>query len=120
MFPTVGEKVDEAMETFIELKREGHRLYQTEREFRDIRHYFHSPDQLRPGQCVSMDMHMMVDLFGDVRLCFNADRLGLDPVGNIHERSLQEIWEDPETEAIREQMRTCRNGCGTMLCHARK
>lgn len=120
LFPENMNRVGTAVETFIELKRQDRKIFQTEQQFRDIGHYFRHPNELRPGQCVSMNQHMMIDLFGDVRLCFNADRLGLEPVGNVQERGLRAIWDDAKTEQVRRQMRTCRDGCGTMLCHARE
>ncbi len=55
----------------------------------------------------------------NVRLCFNMERIGLRPVGNVREARLRDLWEAQATESIRDRMRSCTEGCGSMLCHAR-
>jgi MoaA/NifB/PqqE/SkfB family radical SAM enzyme len=119
LFPTEDDPIDAGLEALVRLKAEGRRIFQSPRQFEDMRHYFHHPTALLPGQCASMDHSLMVDLFGDVRLCFNMERIGLRPIANIRERSLRAIWEDEAVERTRATMRRCRAGCGTMICHAR-
>lgn len=119
LFPMDMETMDRGIDALIAMRQQGRRLYQTERQFEDMRHYFRYPRALALGQCASMDRHMMIDLFGNVRLCFHMERIGLVPIANVRDRSLRAIWEDAATEGTRSRMRTCLEGCGTMCCHAR-
>jgi hypothetical protein len=56
---------------------------------------------------------------GDVRLCFNMERIGLRAIANVRGRRLRDIWSDAAVEGSRSVMRQCREGCGAMVCHAR-
>ncbi len=119
LFPTDPAQVQRGIDALVQLKTAGRRLYQTVEQFEDMRAYFARPDVLRPGQCVSMDRSLMIDAFGEVRLCFHMDRIGLAPIGSVRTRPLRSLWESAEAEAARGPMRACREGCGTMICHAR-
>ncbi len=119
LFPRDLDAVDQAIDELIRLRTAGRRLFQTEAQFEDARHYFRHPRSLLPGQCAAMEQHLMVDMVGDVRLCFNMERMGLRPIANVRSRGIRDIWNDAQVEAIREAMRACREGCGSMLCHAR-
>ena len=119
MFPRDGGQVERGIDSLLDLRSRGHRIFQTEAQVQDIRTYFRSPGHLPLGQCASAEKHLMVDMLGNVRLCFNMERIGLRPVANVRERGLREIWEDRTVEAARARMRACHEGCGSMLCHAR-
>lgn len=119
LFPTDECVVRDGMDALVTARRSGHRLFQSEQQLDDIRRYFAHPDALDHEQCASMDQHMMVDMRGDVRLCFNMERIGLRPIGNVRTATLQQLWEDQASERTRTKMRGCREGCGSMLCHAR-
>lgn len=119
LFPKDMDVVDRAIDELSELRRSGRRLFQTESQFEDMRLYFRQPRNLPPHQCASADRHLMVDAIGQVRLCFNMERIGLSPIGSVRERPLPQLWSDLETERTRARMRGCSEGCGTMLCHAR-
>lgn len=119
MFPDSMELVSRGIDRLVALKSQGRRLFQTEGQFEDMRDYFRNPQGLPSGRCTAMDKHLMVDMLGDVRLCFNMDRIGLPPVGNVRSKGLREIWEEQVVEDVRNRMRSCREGCASMLCHAR-
>jgi len=82
-----------------------------------MRKYFLDPAKLASGHCISMDENMMIDMLGNVRLCFNMDRLDLPAVGNVRQNSLQSIWEG--SRVVGRDMRGCGYECGAMLCHSR-
>lgn len=119
LFPAENAQIDRGIDSLQRARLGGRRLFQTPDQLEDMRHYFRHPDDLSPGQCASMDHSMMIDLFGDVRLCFHMERLGLQPVANVRDRELSAIWQDARTEQARVAMRSCRQGCGSMICHAR-
>ncbi|MCB9235462.1 MAG: radical SAM protein [Bacteroidia bacterium] len=116
-FPLDQAKMDAGLDNLLQLKAAGKRILQSTSQIEDMRHYFRQPEKLAQGHCASMDSHLVIDMLGEVRLCFNQDRLGLRPVGNVRENSLQEIWERSRSTA--RQMQNCQLECGAMLCHAR-
>lgn len=119
LFPQNPDAVNAAVDTLITMRQAGRRLYQLPDQFDDMRTYFRSPHQLDRGQCASMNQQLMIDVYGDVRLCFNMERIGLGPVGNVRRDRLGDLWSASHVEARRVRMRDCREGCGTMCCHAR-
>lgn len=119
LFPKEINHVHSAIDTLIRLKHSGHKLFQSESQFEDMRHYFQYPHRLLPGQCASMDRALMIDIIGQVRLCFNMERIGLRPIAHVREKTLQEIWFAQQSELIRRKMHQCQEGCGSMICHAR-
>lgn len=119
LFPDSMDLVHRGIDRLVALKSQGRRLYQTTAQFDDMRAYFMNPSRLPADRCAAMDKHLMVDMLGDVRLCFNMDRIGMKPVGNVREQSLRNIWGAETVEGVRNRMRSCREGCASMLCHAR-
>jgi MoaA/NifB/PqqE/SkfB family radical SAM enzyme len=119
LFPVDFKKIDRGIDTLLKLKQEGRRIYQTEEQFEDMRYYFKNPLKVREGQCASYYSSMMIDITGQVRLCFNMDRIGLKPIGNIRKSTLQEMWTGVEAENARQVMKQCTEGCASMVCHAR-
>lgn len=119
LFPSDPALVDRGLDALVSLRGAGRRIFQTPDQLEDARRYLHRPWEVEAGMCAAMDRHLMVDMVGDVRLCFNMERIGLRPVANVRRRALREIWRDAQVERTRERMRTCREGCASMLCHAR-
>ena len=119
LYPRDRQQVDAGMDELVAARRVGRRVFQTETQLEDMRRYLHQPRALDLGHCASMEKHLMVDMTGNVRLCFNMERIGLGPVANARTKPLQEIWTDALADRARETMRACREGCGSMLCHAR-
>jgi len=117
LFPT-SEQVDEGIKALKSLKKEGAPLYQSTLQFSDMEYYFNNIGKTKPGTCVSMNKNMMIDIQGNVRLCFNMGRIGLEPIGNIKESSLLELWNNSKEKM--DKMKDCTECCGIMVCHARR
>lgn len=116
LFPK-KEQVDEGIKALKSLKREGASLYQSRLEFSDMEYYFKNFGKTKPETCISMKKNMMIDIKGNVRLCFNMERIGLEPIGNIRESSLSTLWNDSKDKIY--EMQDCTECCGVMVCHAR-
>lgn len=119
LFPTESAQVHRGIDALLRLANSGRRIFQTPEQLEDMRRYLLEPSHLQPGHCASMDRHMMVDMRGNVRLCFNMERISLRPIGSIRHTPLQTLWSAAAVEAARATMRACREGCGAMICHAR-
>lgn len=109
--------VDRGVDALVAAKRQGRRLFQTEEQLEDMRSYFKAQGRASNGQCVSMEESMMVDILGQVRLCFSMERIGLGPIGRVQDSDLRTLW--ASVSETRSRMRGCTEGCGAMICHAR-
>lgn len=119
LFPDDHDAIDRAIDTLQRLRLEGRKLTQDEQKLEDIRRYLKHPQQLEQGHCGAWANTMMIDMYGNVRLCFEMERAGLQPIGNVREHRLRDLWRAPATTEAREVMARCREGCGAQNCHAR-
>lgn len=117
LFPKDINLIDNGIDKLILFKKDGKPLYQQEYQFEDMRNYLKNKGTCLPGQCISASKNLMVDIVGNVRICFNMERIGLSPLGNVRDKPLHEFWNGYND--IRERMITCRECCGVMVCHAR-
>lgn len=117
LWPQDPEQIHRGIDQLLSLKAAGAPLIQKKRDFEAMRHYFLQPDKLPPGQCLSMQNNLMIDSLGEVRFCFNQDRLQLPSLGNVRQQSIREIWEN--SRELRRQNQACSLECGAMLCHSR-
>lgn len=120
LFPTDIAAVDAAIDGLIRMARQGRRFHQTVEQLEDIRAYYHHPWQLAVGHCAAHRQSIMIDAVGNVGFCFDMARAGLEPVGNVREQSLAELWSGTAGLAARDVMSRCREGCGALSCHARR
>ena len=119
LFPDDHDAIDRGMDTLVRLVRAGRRIVQSEAKIEDMRRYLKHPQQLETGHCGAWQQTMMIDMRGDVRLCFEMERAGLEPIGNVRRDRLRDLWPAPATLRAREVMAGCREGCGAQNCHAR-
>lgn len=117
LYPREAALVDHGIDALLNAKRQGRRLFQSEQQLEEMRTYFHAQGRAAKGQCVSMEESLMVDILGQVRLCFSMERIGLAPVGRVQENGLRALW--VSVGEIRARMRGCTEGCGAMICHSR-
>jgi MoaA/NifB/PqqE/SkfB family radical SAM enzyme len=66
--------------------------------------------------CDSFDRNILLEIDGQLRLCFHPEFPSL--MKYQEPGDLQRFWHSPETEKLREKMRTCRKFCG--ICHTFK
>jgi MoaA/NifB/PqqE/SkfB family radical SAM enzyme len=117
LFPIDGSQVDRGMDTLRLLRSRGRPVALAPAQLELFRSYLKSPATLPRGLCASGERNLMVDLLGNVRLCFNMERAGLAPVAHVRERSLQDVWCDPALTGVRSVMSSCREACGCMMVH---
>lgn len=83
-----------------------------------IRLYFRNPDFIGEQVCDSANRNMMMNMFGEVQLCFGMKTLNNgNPLGNVRESSLQNLWMSQEANRMRSVMSICRRNCGMLNCH---
>ena len=70
------------------------------------------PMQTSRQLCNSAERNVVVEIEARMRLCFHSK---FPSVPYRNEGDLRRYWASPETEAVREEMRRCRDFCG--VCH---
>lgn len=82
--------------------------------------YVDDPDFLSTNVCASGENNIMVDTYGNTQLCFNMHQLTNGKfLGNIKEKTLQDMWASNEADNARNIMSKCRKNCGLLNCHRR-
>ncbi|MHA1381834.1 MAG: SPASM domain-containing protein [Candidatus Helarchaeota archaeon] len=89
-------------------------------EINDIIEYFNSPELTKNQYCDSAQKNMMIDLYGEVQLCFNMKGTLNKSLGNVKFNTLRELWESEAAELLRQEMKNCRYSCGILNCHRRR
>jgi MoaA/NifB/PqqE/SkfB family radical SAM enzyme len=90
------------------------------REFMLIADHLRGGVESRPGVCRSHEKNIVLDMKGDVQLCFSMRALtGGRAVGNVRESSLEALWSSPFAGSMRALMGRCGKACGLLSCHRR-
>lgn len=90
-------------------------------DFEWMKLYIENPDFIGEQVCCSHERNMMIDQYGDVQLCFSMRGLmNGNPLGNIREKTLAELWTCETADNARGIMSTCRQNCGMLNCHRKQ
>lgn len=90
----------------------------TKNDFEWMKLYVDNPDFIGEPVCSSHENNMMIDVYGEVQLCFGMREL-LDgkSLGNVKKLSLRELWFSSIADDARNIMKECRKNCGMLNCH---
>jgi MoaA/NifB/PqqE/SkfB family radical SAM enzyme len=114
-------QVDEVLDALIALRRTDRFLNTEERDLAWMKLYFRDPDFISEPVCGSAHRNMMVNMYGEIQLCFAMkDLLGGQHLGNVRDTPLRAAWEGEEAAQAREVMDACRKNCGMLHCHRRE
>lgn len=93
-------------------------------EVRDLRwmeSYFRDPDFTAEPVCGSADRNVMVNMYGEVQLCFGMKGLtGGRALGDVRSSTLRALWTGEQAARARGIMDSCRKNCGMLHCHRRE
>lgn len=64
-----------------------------------------------PGIKCNFDGSLIIDCFGNVKICFFSK-----PIGNIRYNTLKEIWNSKKARDMRKRLKSCRRNCSILLC----
>lgn len=99
--------LEQVLEELIRLRHQGYPIWTTEDSLRKVVYHFKGTEP--PGRrawCSIGMTNFSIYANGDVKLCDD-----FPAVGNVRERSVKEVWFDPEAERLRQEMTYC-----TQLC----
>jgi MoaA/NifB/PqqE/SkfB family radical SAM enzyme len=114
-------QVDAVIDDLIALRRRDHFLNTEVRDLEWMKLYFRDPDFIAEPVCGSAQRNMMVNMFGEVQLCFAMkELLGGRHLGTVRSTSLRVMWQGADASEAREIMADCRKNCGMLHCHRRE
>jgi MoaA/NifB/PqqE/SkfB family radical SAM enzyme len=103
--------LERSMKELIDAKRRGAAIGNTGDMLEAMRLYFRGVDPSKLGECVAGSSNFIVDVAGDVRLCFCKA-----PIGNVRKKGLREIWRSDEAARMRDEIARCRASCRILNC----
>ena len=105
LWPGEMPQLDHELEQLEQMARQGFPLVNRPSEVRAMQRFYADPlRQLRPCDQHELGMIMLPD--GGIKLCPLHD-----PVGNIRDHSLLQIWRGADARRLRRTMRDCRRNC---------
>ncbi len=117
-FPRDRKALEAAFETIAASRARGAPIVTTDADLRFMRLYAERPDAVSDQVCGSAERNLMVDMHGNVQLCFNMHSLfGGRVLGNVRDGGLRCWWESEFASEARGIMSECRKSCGMLNCH---
>lgn len=119
-FPRDLAAFDAAIQAIVAARHRGAPIATTENDLHWMRLYARDPDFIGEQVCGSAERNVMVDMHGNVQLCFQMHSLfGGRVLGNVRQVSLRSLWESEFAVQARHVMASCRKNCGMLHCHRR-
>jgi sulfatase maturation enzyme AslB (radical SAM superfamily) len=113
--------VDRVLDELIALRKTDRFLNTEIRDLEWMKHYFRNPDFISEPVCGSAHRNMMVNMYGEIQLCFAMKALlGGEHLGSIRTTTLRAAWEGAIAAQARTVMDSCRKNCGMLHCHRRE
>ncbi len=113
--------VDRVLDELIALRKTDRFLNTEVRDLEWMKLYFRNPDFISEPVCGSAHRNMMVNMYGEIQLCFAMkELLGGKALGSIRHTKLRAAWEGIAASEARTVMDTCRKNCGMLQCHRRE
>ncbi|MDD4940218.1 MAG: radical SAM protein [Candidatus Omnitrophica bacterium] len=111
LWPKDIQKVHSVLDALIELKASGYRIDNPVGQLQRFKLYFSDPEKfVRETPCGLGTSIIHINPRGDVHLCCE-----MEPIGNIKEADISEIWLSEKGEKVRENIRLCNRNCAEMV-----
>jgi len=108
LFPDDYRCVEEQLNKLIQMRRGGDtKIENSIKHLEVFKSYFKNPTKfIKHYGCNLHDHAINVNATGDVYLCFFMEKLG-----NIRDKTPQQLWYSEEAESVRSKMRACKRNC---------
>ncbi len=112
LWPSETERVHEIIDQLILLKKKGYKITNPVSQLEMFKVYFENPVGrfVRDDRCNFDEIVLNVSSGGDVYLCWN-----MDPIGNIKNETIENIWSSAKAAQVREEIKHCRRNCEPMI-----
>jgi len=105
LWPGDTPELQDELEQLADMAGEGYPLVNSPAEIRAMAQFYAAPEQqLRP--CDQHDLGMIMLPDGGIKICPLSD-----PVGNVRDQTLVEIWRSEPAARLRRAMADCRRNC---------
>ncbi len=111
LFPDNIEQVEKAIKEVILYKDIYRQIGNSKAQLLTMIEYFRNPTIGYSMECNAGKTDIGVDNMGNLLLCFN-----LNPVGNLVENRIDELFYSKEADQIREDIRCCNRECKLLNC----
>ncbi len=110
LWPKDIKKVHAVIDKLIELRKAGYKIGNPVSQLETFKRYFEKPSSfIRKTNC-NVDFWMNINQYGDVRMCEN-----MQSIGNIKSGRPEEIWHSRGSARRREDIRSCKANCHTLV-----
>lgn len=118
-FPKSHKEVNKTIEYLIGYKEENNFLLNSIEEIKLWESYFINPEFIEGKNdiCGAHAQNIILDVYGNVKFCFNKELEPLNYIGNIKTHNLEEILHGDKAIKVKKEMKQCTRSCGIMACH---
>ncbi|MDO8602984.1 MAG: radical SAM protein [Candidatus Omnitrophota bacterium] len=111
LWPSHTDKVNLAIEELIRIKENNPKIANTVAQFKAYKAYFKDPVNFGNNiKCTIGNRDININPCGDAYLCFSKDS-----IGNIKNRSIEEIWYSEKADKVRNEIIGCKKHCHFLL-----
>jgi len=119
--PVDLDEVNRVIDALVDLRQSERFVCSEGRDLQWMKPYFRNPDFIGEPVCGSAHRNLMINMFGEIQLCFAMkDLLGGRCLGNVRDFSLRDVWLGAQAAEARRVMDACRRNCGMLHCHRRE
>lgn len=113
------ETIQKMIDTILKFKRKNGIIANAVNEIKWWTFYFNNPEVLPENihVCRAYDQNLIVDIYGNVKFCFNKYLEPPNRIGNVLKNALNDLWTGNEALTVKEEMKKCHRACGIMICH---
>lgn len=111
LWPKDSTRVTEMAELLIKLKKNGYRILNPESQLEIYKKYYSDPRSfVRAHRCNFGEYIFNVNVLGLVHLC-----CFMQPIGNIKNKDIKELWYGQEAQDTRMRMLNCQKSCNNII-----
>lgn len=111
LWPKDVKNIDSLFKRLINFKKSGYKINNSSAQLRTFCDYFVNPfDFTKKNKCTLGQQALEINQLGDVYLCYTHE-----PIGNIFNDSLYEIWQSEKANIVRQKINNCRQNCNLLI-----
>lgn len=110
LWPKDPKKTFVVLGELIRLKSLGYKISNPVSQIETFKRYFERPNHFIKKDRCNIDFYMNINQFGDMHMCVRKE-----PIGNIREKDLEDIWYSEEADRARKETGECTVNCHHLL-----
>lgn len=111
LWPGDTQRANEVIDQLIARKKQGYKITNPISQLEIFKLYFENPSKfVRQERCNFDEAVLNVSANGNIYLCWE-----MEPIGNIKNDSLNEVWNCAKAVEVRKKIRECKKNCEPMI-----